>query len=73
VASVVFDSDSEVERVISLSRLEESTARMPAAAKAAVKKKKAAPKRNPEKIKDSLLVETADPYLPDSEILESAE
>lgn len=72
VSVVIFDARPEEERILLSKFLQRSNARMPAAAKAAVKKKKAAPKPSPDKIRDSLLVEVKDPYLPDdSEIHDS--
>lgn len=70
---VIFDTRPEEERILLAEFVRPSTALMPPAA--AVAKKARTKKPKPERIKDTLLVETNDPYLPDdSEIrLESAE
>jgi hypothetical protein len=62
---VVFDDSPEAERLILPAFLVPSETQLPAAAKTIVKKKRAAPKPKPEKIKDTLLVDLPDAYLPD--------
>jgi hypothetical protein len=64
VCVVIFDNSPEIERTVLTEFLQESSARMPAAAKAVVKKKRV-PKPKPEPVSDGLLYELKDKYLAD--------
>ena len=62
ISVVVFDAAPDQERVLLSEFVQPSNTRLPAAAKTPAKKTRT-PIPEPEKIKDTLLVETPDPYL----------